>query len=240
MELAQKTIREIALEMPATTRVFEELKIDYCCGGNKNFKEACETANVSPRIVEEKISAVLSDKNERSENDFTDQVSPNKLIDFIVAKHHAFTRDEITRLLPLMDKVARKHGQLHPELLEVKKAFDHLCEDLLPHMHKEELVLFPHIKKLEASEIADLPVPNAPFGTIQNPIRMMNMEHEVAGDLLKAIRKFANDFVPPEDGCPSYKALYFGLEELEKDLHRHIHLENNILFPLAVEMEDRS
>lgn len=239
MELANKTIREIALEMPATTKVFQELKIDFCCGGQKNFKDACNNANISPDIVEEKISMMLKDLGEEAKTDFGDEVSPAKLIDFIVEKHHKFTRDEIIRLTPLMDKVARKHSELHPELLEVHKAFTGLCEDLMPHMQKEEFVLFPHIKNLQVAEISNQPAPIPPFGTVNNPIRMMSMEHDTAGDLLKQMRKWSNDFDVPEGACPSYKALYFALEELEKDLHRHIHLENNILFPLAIKMEGK-
>ena len=240
MELTNKTIREIALEMPATTRVFQELKIDFCCGGHKNFKEACDNANISPDIVKEKISTVLRDMSEEPKNDFGKEVSPAKLIDFIVEKHHKFTRDEIHRLTPLMDKVARKHGDLHPELLEVHKAFTGLCEDLMPHMQKEEFVLFPYIKNLQVAEITNQSAPSPPFGTVKNPIRMMSMEHDAAGDFLKEIRKLTSDFTVPEGACPSYKALYFGLEEFEKDLHRHIHLENNVLFPLAIEMEDKA
>ena len=240
MELTNKTIREIACEMPVTTKVFEELKIDYCCGGNKKFEEACDNANVAPEDVEEKISTMLQNLEEVPKNEFGEEVSPAKLIEFIVEKHHKFTRDEIVRLTPLMDKVTRKHGELHSELLEVYRAFSGLCEDLMPHMHKEEMVLFPHIKNLQVAEITNQSFPAPPFGTVKNPIQMMNMEHDAAGDFLREIRKCSNDFTLPEGACPSYKALYFGLEELEKDLHRHIHLENNLLFPLAIKMEEKS
>ena len=240
MELTDKTIREIAVEAPATTRVFEELKIDYCCGGNIKFKDACENANISPNIVEEKISAVLLNLSQEPTHDFGQEASPAKLIDYIVGEHHTFTKNEIERLFPLMNKVASKHGDRHPELLDVQKAFDGLCRDLIPHMQKEEGVLFPYIRDLQVAEITKVSIPGPPFGTVQNPIRMMNMEHDAAGVMLKEIRTLTTDFAAPDDACPSYKALYFGLEELEKDLHRHIHLENNILFPLAIEMEEKS
>lgn len=240
MELTNKTIREIAVEMPATTKVFQELKIDFCCGGHKGFKEACENANISPELVEEKISNVLKNMEAQPQDYFGEQTSPSKLIDYIVEKHHRFTEDETTRLTPLMEKVARKHGQHHPELHEVQKAFAGLCEDLLPHMEKEEFILFPYIKTLQIAEINNTSAPTPHFGTVKNPIRMMSVEHDAAGDFLKAIRTASKDFVVPEGACPSYRALYFGLEELEKDLHRHIHLENNMLFPLAIEMEEKS
>ncbi len=236
MDLTNKTIREIALEMPQTTKIFEELKIDYCCGGNKNLNEACESANVSAEVVAEKISA-LSAAEGNSESDFSDQISPSKLIDSIVEKHHVFTRDEFKRLTPLLEKVVGKHAEKHPELNDVKAIFVELSNDLIPHMQKEEMVLFPYIKNLEVSELTGQSVSPPPFGTVQNPIRMMQYEHDNAGDILKRMREQTNDYSTPEGACPSFKALYFGLEELEKDLHHHIHLENNILFPKAVTIE---
>lgn len=240
MEFENKTIREIALEMPGTTRVFEELKIDYCCGGSVNFEDACRKANVASDDVASRLNEVISKNDENSQTEFTDNTSPSKLIKFILDKHHKFTRTEIERLTPLMEKVAYKHGESHPELILLKQLFYELNEDLMPHMEKEEQVLFPYIKHLEVSEIADLSVERPPFGTVQNPIRMMNAEHETVGGILRKMRELTSDYAAPEGACPSYKALYFGLEEHEKDLHRHIHLENNILFPMAVEMEVKS
>ena len=228
MNLANKTIKEIALEMPAATRVFQELKIDYCCGGGKNFLEACEKAELSSEMVEKKISDALQ------------QVSASKLIDLIVQKHHIFTKNELARLTPLMEKVAGKHGEHYPYLIELKRLFIDLRDELLPHMQKEEFILFPHVKRLEASEIANISVPRPAFGTVTNPIRMMSVEHDSAGDIFREIRRTTSNFTPPADACPSFKALYFGLEELEKDLHQHIHLENNVLFPMSLELENKS
>lgn len=240
MEFENKTIREIALESPGTTRVFEELKIDYCCGGSVNFREACEKAKVAPGEVAARINEIISKSAEPVGEGFSEHTSPSKLIKFILDKHHEFTKSEIQRLTPLMEKVAYKHGELHPELLKLKKLFYELNEDLLPHMQKEEQVLFPYIKKLEVSEITNVPVQHPPFGTVQNPIRMMNAEHETVGGILRDMRELTADYSAPEGACPSFKALYFGLEEHEKDLHRHIHLENNILFPMAIAMEVKS
>ena len=240
MNLANKTIKEIALEMPAATRVFQELKIDYCCGGGKNFLEACEKAELSSEMVEKKISDALQESAGRSSNDFLQQVSASKLIDLIVQKHHIFTKNELARLTPLMEKVAGKHGEHYPYLIELKRLFIDLRDELLPHMQKEEFILFPHVKRLEASEIANISVPRPAFGTVTNPIRMMSVEHDSAGDILREIRRTTSNFTPPADACPSFKALYFGLEELEKDLHQHIHLENNVLFPMSLELENKS
>lgn len=233
--LTTKTIREIALEMPASTRVFEELKIDYCCGGRRNFTEACRAAGVSPLIAAEKISAVLT--NNDGENDFVERKSPSALIDYIIEKHHVFTRQEIGRLTALMEKVCHKHARQNPVLFELKKVFRNLCDDLTVHMRKEEFVLFPYIKNLETAREKYLSISFPPFGTVQNPVRVMMTEHDAAGDFLREMRELTDDFTAPENACTSYKALYFGLEELEKDLHQHIHLENNVLFPAAVELE---
>ncbi|MCB1025716.1 MAG: hemerythrin domain-containing protein, partial [Acidobacteria bacterium] len=162
-----------------------------------------------------------------------------ELTDHIIQKHHVYTFDEIERLSPLMEKVCGKHGPHHPELFEIKTAFKALVDELLPHMRKEEMVLFPYIKVLAAVVSTNFPVAEPHFKTVQNPVRMMMNEHDSAGDLLKEMRKLSNDYSIPEGACPSYRALYFGLEELEKDLHRHIHLENNVLFPQAIDLEQR-
>ncbi|MEP7213482.1 MAG: iron-sulfur cluster repair di-iron protein [Acidobacteriota bacterium] len=237
-EFATKTIREIALEAPLTTRVFEEFKIDFCCGGRVPFAEACEIAGVDPTVMMSKLEAVIN--TARSEGVVAgDQRSPSELIEFIVSTHHEFTRDEFSRLLPLMDKVAGKHGENHPELFEIKRLFQELAADLMPHMQKEERVLFPYIEKVEAATEGRSPVPMASFGTVENPVRMMMFEHEAAGDLLRQMRSLSSDYTTPDGACPSYKGLYAGIEDLERDLHQHIHLENNVLFPQAIELENK-
>lgn len=232
-----KTIREIAVESPATVRVFEEYKIDFCCGGGRNFNDACQFVGVSPEIVSDKIIRVLSEQTKSFES--PEKQSASELIDYIVETHHVFTREEIARLSALMEKVCRKHGAGHKELFDLQKSFAELCDDLTPHMRKEEAVLFPFIKHLEMSEKNNLASPTPPFGTVKNPVRMMMIEHDTAGDILKKIRETTGDYALPEGACPSFQALYFGLEELEKDLHRHIHLENNVLFPEAVKLEQK-
>jgi regulator of cell morphogenesis and NO signaling len=231
-----KTIREIAVEAPATTRVFEEFKIDFCCGGGYSFNDACRRAGVKPELVSQKISQVLKDDRELGAPE-TKGVS--ELIDYILEKHHVFTKAEITRLSALMEKVRRKHGETHPELFLLQNELIRLCDDLTPHMQKEETVLFPFIKNLEMALTGDLSTPRPPFGTVKNPIRMMMTEHDTDGEILRKMREITNDYAVPETACTSFRALYFGLEALEKDLHRHIHLENNILFPQAVKLEQK-
>jgi len=236
MNLQTSTIRDIALENPATTRVFEEFKIDYCCGGRKSLEEACAASGVDPAMLAARINEVL--EGPRQSGDAPEELPLDKLIDHIVEKHHVFTRNEIGRLTLLFEKVCHKHGGAHPELIELRALFDALREDLTTHMRKEELVLFPYIKEAafaHANGSRSLRMP--PFGTVQNPVRVMMAEHDVAGDILRQMRKASADFAAPDDACPSFRALYHGAEELEHDLHQHIHLENNVLFPKAVDLE---
>lgn len=228
-----KTIREIALESPGTTRVFEELKIDYCCGGRKLFRDACTDAGLDPTVVADRISAALATKAEAE----PEIGSPSRLIDHIIGKHHIFTAQEVERLTPLMDKVCGRHGEQHPELFELQSIFSALTDSLIPHMRKEEMVLFPFIRTLEEAKEDGRMIPAAHFGTVANPIRMMMADHDVDGDRLRRMREITNDYTLPDGACPSFTALYAGLEDLERDLHRHIHLENNVLFPAATELE---
>lgn len=236
-ELSNKTIREIALESPLTTRVFEEFKIDFCCGGRVPFNEACEKAGVDPAAVQAKLDAIIENKSNGTIEAESLRKSPTEMIEFIVSTHHVFTRSEITRLLPLMDKVASRHGENHPELLLIQDMFRDLAEGLIVHMRKEEAVLFPYIEQVDAAAAGRLPVPLSHFGSVQNPVRMMMFEHDRDGATLKKLRELSSDYTAPADACPSFKGLYAGLEDLERDLHRHIHLENNVLFPRAVDME---
>lgn len=238
LNFTNKTIREIALAAPAATRIFEEYKIDYCCGGGRNFYDACQFAGVSPEVVSQKLDNILNTTAEEIELPENMQTL-SELIDYILEKHHVFTKKEITRLSALMEKVRRKHGEAHPELFFLENEVNALFEDLSPHMRKEETVLFPFIKHLEMSAANNLSSPQPPFRTVKNPVRMMMIEHDTAGDILRKMREISHDYAAPETACPSFRALYFGLEELEKDLHRHIHLENNILFPRAVELEQK-
>lgn len=235
--LTTKTVRQIALEMPFTTRVFEEFKIDYCCGGRKSLAEACQNIGVSPEIVRQKIADVI-ETNQSQEFEWLKETTLSDLINYIIEKHHTFTRDEIFNLTPLMAKVANRHGENHPELFELEKVFNELCDDLGPHLLKEEQVLFPFVEKLEKAAANSSSVPFSCFGTVNNPVRMMMMEHDTAGDLLKKMREITNDYKLPEGACPSYIALFNRLEAFEKDLHQHIHLENNLLFPKAIELEE--
>lgn len=233
--ITTRTIREIAIESPAATRIFESHHIDYCCGGRVNFIDACQKAGVDPNIVKRDLEALL-DADTRGESDHASRTLSG-LIDDILDTHHRFTYNELDRLQPLMDKVNRVHGDAHPELAKMSDLLDAMRNDLLPHMFKEEQVLFPYIKDLEYAKLNGMTPRYPPFGTVQHPIRMMMGEHDAVGDMLKEMRSLSGDFAVPNGACPSYQGLLKRLEELERDLHQHIHLENNVLFPRAAEME---
>ncbi|MEP6946935.1 MAG: iron-sulfur cluster repair di-iron protein [Acidobacteriota bacterium] len=238
--IAEKTIREIALEAPATTRVFEEFKIDYCCGGRRSIADACATAGLDPAALTERINVVMNAAKTETDTDHPEDKKPTELIGYILAKHHIFTVQEINRLIPIMEKVISRHGDNHPELHDLGSVFEDLCNSLLPHMQKEENVLFPYIQTLEASIEQGLPIGQPHFGTVQNPIRMMMAEHDIDGERLERMRSITSDYLLPDGACPTYTALFAGMQDLERDLHRHIHLENNVLFPAAAKLEDES
>lgn len=229
-----KTVRELAIELPNATRIFEKVRIDYCCGGNQRLDEACTQAGVD---IEELARQLAETEPAINLKPAVPEGSLADLANHIVYKHHVFTRDECARLTGLLEKVCGVHGTNHPELQQIRADFAVLRAELEPHMLKEERILFPYITSLEAAVLANAPVPFAPFGTVGNPISAMMREHDAAGDLLKNMRKLSQDFTVPEDGCFSYHTLYSALAELEADLHQHIHLENNILFPGAMQLE---
>lgn len=234
---SERTVREVVLELPQATRVFEKLKIDYCCGGNQRLGEACATAGVAVKSLEDMLTA--AEQVEGQGNGLPDfqKATLSGLIGHILAKHHVYTKDEMARLEPLLDKVIAAHGANHPELLKIWELFQTLCADLTPHMFKEEEILFPYIVEMEESVLEKRPSPVAPFGTINNPIHMMMMEHDAVGDLLRELREVSSNYAVPPDVCISYQTLYQALAAFEQDLHQHIHLENNILFPRAIKME---
>ena len=234
---ATKTVRELALEVPAAIQVFEKFGIDYCCGGNRSLEEACSAASLPFDEVLQSLKLAATSASAKP-NDPNWSAGPlADLIAHIKNRHHKYTREEIARLGPLFEKVCVAHGRKHGELLAAQQKVCALAAELSSHMMKEEMVLFPYIERMEEARIEGGPILPAPFGTVRNPVAMMIHEHDSAGDLLRSLRALTNDYEPPADACFSYKALYSALAEFERDLHQHIHLENNVLFPRAVEME---
>lgn len=237
---SNKTVREIVVEVPSATRVFEKLGIDYCCGGGKPLSEACLQAKLPVDDVVRDLEAAESTRLARNEagRDWSREPLAD-LIDEIKRKHHGYIQAEIPRLSTLAEKVSSKHSERHPETSIVYESFVQLANELSMHLMKEEQILFPFIVRMEEAVVAKEPViPASCFGTVQNPIRMMVAEHDGAGEILRELRAATGNYRIPEDACTSYRTLYNGLMEFEADLHQHIHLENNILFPRAVAMEE--
>jgi regulator of cell morphogenesis and NO signaling len=236
MTTATKTVREIALERPSSIRVFEKLGIDYCCGGRKPLADACLENNLEINAV---LAALESTSDEHSVVEVNwGTTSLQRLIEHIVSSHHAYVKQELPRLAVLAEKVVARHGETTPHLFVIKSTVAQLDAELTHHLGKEEMVLFPYIVSLEHALTTGAELPASCFGTVANPIAMMTQEHDAAGALLADLRKLSNGFVPPEGACPTYHAFYDGLREFEQDLHQHIHLENNILFPRAIAMEN--
>jgi regulator of cell morphogenesis and NO signaling len=235
---ATKTVGEIAAEMPNVTREFEKLGIDYCCGGSRTLGQACAEANISVDQALARLEEGLASTHSNASQDWQTQLLTD-LIGHITTTHHVFVREESPRILALGAKVVGVHGKNHPELLQVQQIFSALAEELRVHLMKEEQMLFPYISLMEESTLAGEPAPPAMFGTVANPVRMMMQEHDGAGDALRLLRSVTTDYKVPEDACISYRTLYGALAGFEADLHQHIHLENNILFPRAVALETK-
>ena len=226
------TIGSIVSERPSRARVFEKLNIDYCCGGKVSLARACEKRGIDTNEVLKQIEAI--DASGASDNLVdADAMSLTDLADHIEHTHHAYLREELPRLDFMTEKVSRVHGDNEPRLLQVREAFVALKAELEPHMMKEERVLFPMIRELEASQAK----PEFHCGSVANPIRQMEHEHDHAGDALAIIRAATDDFVPPPWACNTYRAMLDALEHLEADMHQHVHKENNVLFPKAIAME---
>ena len=229
-----KTVREVAVEFPGATRIFEKLGIDYCCGGGKALEEACLAAGVSA----DNVIALLEEAGSTAAEARDWKIAPlSELVAHIVTRHHGFTREELVRVSNLLAKVCSVHGENHPELHRLHTVFQELKHELTSHMLKEEQVLFPYIENLETAVRRGEPVPTPFFGTVRNPVRMMMQEHDDAGQALRDLREVSSNYQVPADGCITFRTLYQALEEFERDLHQHIHLENNILFPRAAELE---
>lgn len=240
MIITGKTVRELALEVPQATRVFERLGIDYCCHGERLLAEACALAHVEVADVERYLAEAAERPAEPGRDDATWQRAPLfGLIAHIIQKHHYFVRRELRRIEPLLARVIATHGEGHPELLEVQRQFRALGDELVQHMMKEEQILFPYVTQLEESETRREPMEPPPFGTIENPVRMMMHEHESAGAALRFMRAKTGDYRLPNGACAGYETLFSALQDFEQDLHQHIHLENNILFPRALALEEK-
>lgn len=229
------TVADIAAGSLGAVRVFERLGIDYCCGGKRPLAEVCTEKGLDPEAVQREVNA--GDAPGAGDRDWN-SASLLDLVSHIVNTHHAYLKRELAPLSARLEKVYRVYNERYgPTLTGLPEEFERLRAELELHTAKEERILFPAIVAAEAAVQAWRPLPANPFGSVRNPIRMMEAEHEGAGRGLSAIRRITNNFEIPEYACNTYRALMSGLRELEQDLHLHIHLENNILFPRAIELE---
>lgn len=227
-------VSEIVRENFKTAQIFEENNIDFCCGGNISLNEASERANIN---VEELISLIKPALTEQDrDSKFIENMPLDHLCNYIEGTHHAYINEQAPFIQQKLDKLCNVHGDNHPELFEVKELFDGAVGNLTAHMKKEELILFPYIRnlvKFKSGQLDDVPG----MGNIMGPISVMMQEHDIEGERFRQMNEITNRYTTPADGCNTYEVTYKALKDFEKDLHRHIHLENNILFTKAFEME---
>lgn len=231
--LNKKTIGNYVAEDFRTAALFSKYGIDFCCKGNRTLDEACEKKAISPEVLENEINAILNTSNDQS-IDFKSWPL-DLLVDYIEKTHHRYVEEKSSVLYRFLDKLCKVHGERHPELFEINKLFIEGAGVLAKHMMKEELILFPFIKRMTQTKSKSINMPN--FGTVDNPIAMMQDEHTIEGERFAKIAELTNNYTPPTDACETYKVTFAMLKEFEDDLHKHIHLENNILFPGAQVLE---
>jgi len=234
----ENIIGSVVAEDYRTAGIFEQAGIDFCCNGNRSIEAACNEQKIA---IDALIAALQQavDTIPQKEDAATDYKSwpLDLLADFIEKKHHRYVTTQVPVIQSFLEKIVRVHGSRHPELAEIKEHFDACAAELTAHMKKEELMLFPFIRKMvEAKQDGNKNLA-APFGTVQNPIRMMMHEHDTEGERFRKIKQLSNQYTAPSDGCNTYKAAFATLQAFEDDLHMHIHLENNLLFPKSIEME---
>lgn len=229
-------IGELVAQDYRTASVFRKYGIDFCCQGHRTIQEACEKKDIDPNVVLNELEQVA--KNEQ-DNRSTDYASwpLNVLANYIEVKHHRYVESKILEIEPYLDKICKVHGAHHPELFEIQQQFKASAGELTAHMKKEEFILFPFVRKMAKAKQEGIKVSAPRFGTVKNPVQMMMDEHAAEGDRFGRIEALSNHYTPPQDGCNTYRVTFDLLKEFEQDLHLHIHLENNILFPKAIALE---
>ena len=232
--LESRPLRDIVTENFRTAEVFERHGLDFCCQGKQTLGEACAERGIDAAS----ITRELHDLGGRRGQQFAEW-SPGLLVEYIIQHHHTYVREKIPVLAAHTEKIASVHGERHPELIRIADIFKQVASEMQFHMLKEERMLFPYIKALAAARGGRGNLERPPFGTIRNPIAMMESEHEAAGSGVGEIRLLSGDFTIPDDACATFRVTYQELREFEQDLHQHVHLENNILFPRSIALEDQ-
>ncbi len=232
--IQERTVADVVTENIKAAHVFKKYGIDFCCGGGISIKRACEKANIDASLLEEELLN-LEKSQDRASN--YNSWKLDFLSDHIVNVHHQYVEESSPLLLQYAKRVNQVHGGHYTELGEIEKLVIELVQEMASHQRKEELILFPFIKRLVRAKEENSEKPQSHFGSVESPIKMMEEEHDEAGLLMRKISELSNGFTPPQGACNTYRAFYSKLEEFEQDLHHHIHLENNILFPKALELE---
>lgn len=237
MEIRKETILgELVAQDYRTAEVFREYGIDFCCNGNRSIGIACETAGQNSEELIAKLSEVLSNPDNKT-SDYNSWPL-DLLADYIEKKHHRYVEEKTPVLKEYLEKICNVHGDHHSELHGIRELFIKTAGELAMHMKKEELMLFPYIRRMVKAQSEQTQLRPAPFGTIQNPVNAMMSDHEAEGERFREMEEMSNHFTPPEDACNTYKVTFALLKEFQEDLYLHIHLENNILFPKSIKLEE--
>ncbi|MDN3492267.1 iron-sulfur cluster repair di-iron protein [Winogradskyella bathintestinalis] len=234
-ENSQKEIGQYVADDFRTAAIFSKYKIDFCCNGNRSVFEACDKKGIDPNQVLDELDTLIQTKTDQSIDYNAWPI--DLLAEYIEKKHHRYVEEKIPVLRQFLEKLCRVHGERHPELFKINELFTASAGELASHMKKEELILFPFVKKMVEAKLENGVVQSPQFGTVENPIAMMKHEHDTEGERFRQIAELTNNYNPPADACNTYKVTFAMLDEFEKDLHLHIHLENNILFPKAIKLE---
>lgn len=232
---SETPVRDIAITFPSAIRAFERIGIDYCCHGQHTLAEACTKSNIELAPVLEELESYQQQSTKPEASEWL-HAPLKELSEHIIRKHHAYTREQLKLIDDLMAKVEQRHGAEHPEVFQVGKVVAVFGSELRHHTECEETNLFPYIAALGSGQLPDLPAPAR--GSLMMPITHMMTDHDQTGEELQTLRKLTNDFTPPPNACPTWRGLYRAIEDLESDLHQHIHLENNILFPRALKQAE--
>jgi regulator of cell morphogenesis and NO signaling len=231
------TLGEIVKKNYKAADIFEEFSLDFCCNGDRMIDEACTARGVDPSLVKDRLRELSTEERNSDVVDF-DTWPLHRLIDHIVNRHHKYVEELTPRIKAYLDRISKVHGSRHPELYDVREIFAEVGGELAVHMKKEELMLFPFIKKLERAKENNEPASSPLFSSILSPVAMMKADNAEEGEKLARIAALTNNYTPPPDACGTYEVTFDLLKEFEKDLHRHIHLENNILFPKSIAAEE--
>lgn len=234
MDLQNAFIGDIVAEDFRTAAIFKRHKIDFCCNGGRTIEAACTAKKIDSAVIYKAIEELP--KGNGGDIDFSSWPL-DLLADYVERIHHRYVEEKTPVIQAFLDKLCKVHGGRHPELFEIKELFDASAQDLGAHLKKEELILFPFIKNMVKAKQTGEPLKQPQFGSVENPVSMMKHEHNVEGERFRKIAEITDDYTPPADACNTYRVAFAMLQEFEDDLHRHIHIENNILFPKSIELE---